>query len=93
MCGRKVWAIYYKVRGSSKDSWRRHEWVGPCGVGVIQRDIDLHFYECLLGRPFFFRTRALARQKAKELMEEKNITWFWVKYTVRPFTLSWTEGD
>ena len=89
---RRVWAIYYKVRSNSNDSWRRHEWVGPCGVGVTMREFSNSFvYNCLSYRPFFFRTRALARLRVEDLDAEKNQTWHWVKYTVRPLTLSWKE--
>ncbi len=91
---RQVWAIYYKVRVNSKDSWRGHEWVGPCGVGITMREMNNSFvYNCLSYRPFFFRTRRLARRRAKELDAKSNRTWVWCKHTVRPLTLSWTEGD
>jgi len=88
---RRVWAIYYKVRMNSEDSWNRHEWIGPCGVGVTGRNLILFITDCLSGRPFFFRTRALARQKAKELNLKRNISWNWIKHTVRPINLSWEE--
>jgi len=89
----RVWAIYYTVRANSKDSWGK-KWTGPCGVGVAMKDIkDSFLWDCLSYRPFFFRTRALARLQAKKLHIEHNRTWDWVKYTVRPLTLSWTEGD
>lgn len=90
---KRVWAIYYTVRVSSNAPWGK-EWTGPCGVGVVAKDmLDSFLWSCLSHRPFFFRTRALARQKIKELAQKKNINWTWVKYTVRPITLSWTEGD
>lgn len=89
----KVWAIYYTVRANSNDSWSR-EWTGPCGIGITIRKMkDSFLWDCLSYRPFFFRTRALARHRAKELALGANITWHWIKYTVRPLTLSWTEGD
>ena len=89
----RVWAVFYKIRLSPSDSWKRHKWVGPCGVYLAGEPPSSYFEDCLSGRPFFFRTRALARQKAKELNLKRNLTWKWVKYTVRPFELSWTEGD
>ena len=89
----RVWAIFYKIRLNPNDSWKRHQWVGPCGMYLVGGDFLPHLEDCLSGRPFFFRTRALARQKAKELNLKKNRSWKWVKYTVRPFILSWTEGD
>ncbi len=91
---RRVWAIYYTVRVNRNTSWCK-KWVGPCGVGVIMK-IEIHnsfLQDCLSHRPFFFRTRALARLRVVRLLREKNITWNWVKYTVKPITLSWTEGD
>lgn len=90
----RVWAIYYKIRCSSSESWRKYDWIGPCGVHITGRTaINPYLCDCLSGRPFFFRTRALARRRAKELIKHKNITWFWYKRTVRPFILTWTEGD
>ena len=90
---RQVWAIYYKVRVNRNSSWCK-KLVGPCGVGIAARTIkDSYMYDCLSGRPFFFRTRILARQRAKELTADSNQTWVWCKHTVRPLTLSWTEGD
>ena len=91
---KQVWAIYYTVRANSNDSWSKN-WTGPCGVGVTMRiEINNSFLlDCLSHRPFFFRTRALARQRAVWLLRERNTTWNWVKYTVRPLILSWTEGD
>ena len=88
---RRVWAIYYKVRLNSNDLWRKHEWVGPCGV-YIMNDFLSFIQDCLSERPFFFRTRALARQQAKELSEKRNISWNWIKYKVEPFTLSWEKS-
>ena len=93
ICSRRVWAIYYTVRVNSDAPWKK-EWTGPCGVGVVAKDIlDSFLMNCLSHRPFLFRTRALARHHAAVLAREKNRTWTWVKYTVRPITLSWTEGD
>lgn len=90
---RKVWAIYYTIRVNSKASWVP-DWVGPCGVGITHRaNLSSYDYDCLSYRPFFFRTRALARQRAKELTFQANKNWKWCKHTVRPIMLSWTEGD
>ena len=88
----RVWAVFYKIRLSPSDSWKRHKWVGPCGI-LLGYNTSPFIDDCLSGRPFFFRTRTLARQKAKELNLKKNHRWKWVKYTVKPFILSWTEGD
>lgn len=88
---RRVWAIYYKIRLNSDDSWRRHEWVGPCGV-YIKEGFSPFIQDFLCGRPLFFRTRASARQITKELSERKNISWNWIKYKVEPFTLSWEKS-
>ena len=89
---KRVWAIYYKVRITSNAPWCK-EWVGPCGIFAARTTEDRYLQDCLSGRPFFFRTRALARQRAKELSIESNQTWVWCKHTVRPFILTWTEGD
>ncbi len=90
----QVWTIYYKVRINSNDSWRLHEWVGPCGVGITTRvGLSSFDFDCLSGRPFFFRTRALARQRAKELSSETNKIWVWCKHTVQPLILSWSERN
>jgi len=89
-----VWMIYYKVRTYPDASWRRYEWMGPCGVGITRRDMnDSFLYDCLSGRPSFYRTRALARRRANELEAEANKMWVRCKYTVRPFILSWTERN
>ena len=90
---RRVWAIYYTVRVNRNTSWCKN-WVGPCGVGIAMKDMkDSFLWDCLSYRPFFFRTRWLARRRAKELDAKSNISWVWCKHTVRPLTLSWTEGD
>lgn len=88
---RRVWAIYYTVRVNRNTSWCKD--VGPCGIFAARTTVDKYIQDCLSGRPFFFRTRALARQRAKELDAESNKTWVWCKHTVRPIMLSWTEGD
>ena len=88
---RRVWAIYYKIRLNASDSWRRHEWVGPCGI-FLGYDIPLFIENCLSGRPLFFKTRALARQQAKVLHRKENVSWHWVKYKVEPFILSWEKS-
>ena len=88
---RKVWAIYYAIRVNTDAPWC--SWVGPCGAGVTHRHLSYDTIKGLMGRPFFFRTRALARQRAKELSLEENKTWVGVKHTVRPFILTWTERN
>ena len=86
---KRVWAIYYTIRVNSDTPWSEN-WVGPCGIHIIPTmDFSSFGVACLSDRPFFFRTRALARQRAKELSELKNITWKWVKYQVRPLLLTW----
>lgn len=85
----RVWAIYYKVRCNSDDSWKKNNWTGPCGVYMRGLTDDSFLLNCLSRRPFFFRTRALARQKAKEMSTKSNLTWVWCKHTVRPFILTW----
>lgn len=91
---RRVWAIYYTVRVTSTDSWN-YEWIGPCGIFLMEagNEISSYYTGCLTSRPFFFRTRALARQKAKELARKKNVSWKWIKFAVRPITLSWNERN
>jgi len=89
-----VWTIYYKIRMNADDSWRRHEWCGPCGMGMVWRNMHKSLlYDSLMSRPVFFRTRALARQRAKELDVQLNNTWIWCKHSIRPFILSWTERN
>jgi len=67
--------------------------MGPCGVYVVVTDdFSPYVFNCLSNRPFFFRTRSLARQRAKELFQMRNITWKWVKYKVEPFILSWEKS-
>ena len=88
---RTVWTIHYAVRANSHAPWS--SWTGPCGVGITHGDLSSDIINCLSGRPFFVRTRALAGQRAKELSLEYNKTWEWVKHTVRPFTLTWTERN
>ena len=86
----RVWAIYYTVRRNSSDKWDK-DWTGPCGVYLMGDGFNTYQRDCLQGRPFFFRTRALARQKAKELNKERNANWKWVKYIVRPIELTYKE--
>jgi len=88
---KRVWGLYYTTRANSMSRWERNDWTGPCGVYIVGRELPGFYLNCLSDRPFFFRTRTLARQKVKELTKKTNVSWQWVKYTVRPITLSWTE--
>ncbi|ODS36154.1 MAG: hypothetical protein A7316_10250 [Candidatus Altiarchaeales archaeon WOR_SM1_86-2] len=87
----RVWAIYYTVRVNSNAPWCK--WTGPCGVYGLIGDISPYMKKCLSGRPFFFRTRALAIEQAKRRDKELNKTWKWVKYQVRPLELVWAERN
>jgi len=85
----RVWGIYYKIRVSPKSKWTKY--VGPVGVFALSNMFqDKELVEVLRGRPFFFRTRALARKAAKELNEICAESWQQcAKYVVRPIELGW----
>ncbi len=85
----RVWAIYYTVRANSKSKWCG--WVGPCGVNILGDIFQPFERDCLSGRPLFFRTRTLARLRAWKLGLQKNKTWEWVRYQVRPIELIYVE--
>lgn len=83
----KVWSIYYRVRSHSRGKWTKY--IGPCGVHILHITLPCEITDALRGRPFFFRTRKLARDMVKKLYDEKNTTWKWVQYTVRPIKLTY----
>ncbi len=84
---KKVWAIFYRVRSNSHSKWSG--WAGPCGIHVVLPISPSELVETLSGRPFFFRTRKQARAAATKLGKEKNITWTWVQYCVKPAELTY----
>jgi hypothetical protein len=86
---KRVWGIWYTIR-AHENKWDSF-WFGPIGVYGISFDFPAEIRGWLSQRPFFFRTRKQARDHARKLMGEKNITWEWIKYQVRPIRLSWEE--
>lgn len=82
----RVWGIFYRVRTSSHSKWCN--WVGPCGIHILPFTLVCEIADALRGRPFFFRTRKLAREMIEKL-NEKNRTWPWVDYSVRPIKLTY----
>lgn len=83
----KVWAIFYRIRTSSHSEWCN--WVGPCGIHILPLTLPCEIADALRGRPFFFRTRKLAREMIEKLIKEKNTTWIWVNYCVRLIELTY----
>ena len=83
----RVWAIFYRVRSSTDSKWCN--WVGPCGVYVLNFLLHDEILDALRGRPFFFRTRKQARIKIREILKDKNISWTWVQYKTRPIKLTY----
>jgi len=88
----RVWGIYYKIRVSPKSKWTKQ--VGPVGVFALSNMFqNKELVDVLRGRPFFFRTRALARNAVKELNEICAESWQQcAKYVVRPIELCWKEA-
>jgi hypothetical protein len=84
---KKVWGLFYRIRVSPNSKWSKM--TGPCGIFTLPNKLDREIADALQGRPFFFRTRKLARAMATKLDKEKNITWTWVEYTVRPIKLTY----
>ena len=78
----KVWCLYYTIKIG--DEWLKG-WNGPCGIYATSFR-TINNYDCLRGRPFFFRTRKLAREEAKKMKKEN------AKYRVVPFELKWKRA-
>ncbi len=76
----RVWGLYYKLLDFPKSRW-----TGPCGVFCVsfktQQNTDI-----VSGRPFFFRTRKLARLEAEKLTGNR------VTYKVESFELTWKKN-
>lgn len=86
---KKVWAIFFRIRVTQNSKWCK--WCGPCGVFTLLFRPSKVLTDILQGRPFFFRTRKQAREKAKELDQKSNFTWTHVQHTVRPMRLTYEE--
>lgn len=86
---RRVWGIWSAIRLNSNAKWC--DWRGPSGVYGVDLGVSPQIKDCLGGRPLFFRTRRQARECAKRLDTQSNITWTWVKHQVRPVTLYWED--
>ena len=92
---KKAWAIFYRVRVNSKAKWGH--WIGPCGIYAMRFSQDKDpiltskMTDYLAGRPLLFRTRKQARDRAKEIDAKANLTWTWVRHTVRPIQLTYQE--
>lgn len=85
----KLWGLFYRVRSSSYSKWCK--WVGPCGVHCLPYQVSSDIIDALRGRPFFFGTRKQARLAATKLNDDKNKTWIWVQYCVRPIKLTYEQ--
>lgn len=85
-----VWGVDYRFR---RAWWKKHaygkwnpEWAGPIGVN-IRESVNLrdHWHKEVAGRPYFFRTRALARNWVRKRYPKGSAC----QGRVRKFALTW----